>query len=87
MPIYTLEYADGTTSDFVADDDTSAETIACSRIGDDSMASDQWCDDGTNDDGENMSCLLIWNNEEDREGDKNNSKSAAKLTRIGGVFL
>jgi hypothetical protein len=82
MAIYTLEYADGRTTDIVADDDTAAERAALDRFGDDAVAAENWDDYGTNDDGEPMKRLLIWESEAESIDDPG-VNSVAYLTIIG----
>lgn len=82
MPTYTLEYADGRATDIVADDDTAAEQAALDRFGDDAVAAEQWDAYGTNDEGQPMKRLLIWESEDDAADDAG-ANAIAYLTIIG----
>lgn len=81
MSRYALEYADGRVSEIAADNDTDAEIAALARFGDDAVAADQWDADGTNDYGEQMERLLIWESEEESINDPG-AKAVAQLTVV-----
>jgi len=82
MSKYALEMADGSgISEIVADNDTDAEAAALARFGEEAVAADQWDADGTNDDGDPMERLLIWDSEEDSIDDPG-ANAVAQLTVV-----